>query len=335
MINANTNSSENMPFLLQPAAKDYLWGGNRLNEDFEKQIDISPLAETWECSTHPDGPSIIASGRYKGQTLAEVLKKHPEFLGTHPKGNGELPILVKLIDANQDLSVQVHPDDEYAKIHEFGNLGKAEMWYVLDAKKNASLVYGFNTNMSKKLVSDSIRSGTIEKYLKKVPVAKDDIFFIEPGTVHAIGKGVLIAEIQENSNLTYRLYDYNRMDKNGNLRKLHIDKALEVIDLKSSLSVRQPMRLFQYKNGCSEELLCRCKYFEVRKKVINTQSHKKMYNYKTDSSTFQILLCIDGCGTLICANNQIHFFKGDCIFIPANSKTMKIHGITTLLNIRC
>ena len=132
------------PFLLKPAVKDYLWGGQRLKEDFGKETDLELLAETWECSTHPDGPSREASGIYRGKLLSEVLKEHPQYLGKNCEGLDELPILVKLIDANKDLSVQVHPDDEFAKYHENGMMGKTEMWYVVDAEKDAKLIYGFH-----------------------------------------------------------------------------------------------------------------------------------------------------------------------------------------------
>ena len=253
------------PFLLKPAGKDYLWGGSRLNDDFSKGIEMSPLAETWECSTHPDGPSIVGSGEFVGSSLSEVLNKHPEFLGSHPRTQGELPILIKLIDAKKDLSVQVHPNDEYAVQYENGSLGKTEMWYVLDATKNAKLVYGFYHDIDKAVLRKSLMDGTVEKYLQKVPIRKDDVFYIEAGTVHAIGAGALIAEIQENSNLTYRLYDYNRIDKDGKKRELHIDKALAVADLKGAAEPRQPMRLLRYRRGCASELLCRCKYFQVEK----------------------------------------------------------------------
>ncbi len=161
------------PFLLKPAGKDYLWGGSRLNDDFSKNIKLEPLAETWECSTHPDGRSIVASGEFSGKMLSEVLKLHPEFLGTHPRTKGELPILIKLIDAKKDLSVQVHPDDEYARLHESGSLGKYEMWYVLDSAADARLVYGFFHDMEKEAVRQSIADGTIEKYLQKIPVKKE------------------------------------------------------------------------------------------------------------------------------------------------------------------
>lgn len=336
MINTSSNwKSNNHPFLLKPTGKDYLWGGNRLNDDFNKNIDLTPLAETWECSTHPDGPSYVASGKYKGKSLIDVLKEHPEYLGTHPRTNGELPILIKFIDAKKDLSVQVHPDDEYAMKYENGQLGKTEMWYVLDASKDAKLVHGFNCNVNKEIVKNSIDNGTIEKYLHKVPVHKDDLFYIKAGTIHAIGAGALIAEIQENSNLTYRLYDYNRVDKTGKLRELHIDKALDVMDYKASQDVKQPIRVHKYKKGYSSELLCRCKYFEVHKEKINTENCKEMFHFQTESNSFHVLLCVDGCGTLISKEEIIPFFKGDCIFIPANSVELKIHGVADLLNINC
>ena len=170
---------QNKPFLLRPSGKDYLWGGSRLNDEFVKNIDMSPLAETWECSTHPDGPSYVVGGEFDGSTLAEVLKMHPEYLGSHPETNGELPILIKFIDAKKDLSVQVHPDDAYAKEHEHGQLGKTEMWYVLDAARDAKLVYGLNHNVEADVLRESISNGTVEKYLQKVPIKKDDLFFIE------------------------------------------------------------------------------------------------------------------------------------------------------------
>lgn len=335
MTNMYSNLKNNYPFLLKPTGKDYLWGGNRLNEDYNKNINLSPLAETWECSTHPDGPSYVASGKYKGKTLIEVLKENPEYLGTHPKTNKELPILIKFIDAKEDLSVQVHPTDEYAKTFEDGQLGKSEMWYVLDAKKDAKLIYGFNCDLNREVVKKALENGKIEKYLHKVPVNKDDLFYIEAGTVHAIGKGTLIAEIQENSNLTYRLYDYNRKDKNGNLRQLHINEALNVMNYKRSFGVAQKMRVQRYKSGYCSELLCRCKYFEVHKEKINNITSDKKYVFHTLDNSFHVLLCLEGQATLISDKEKILFSKGDCIFVPANSVDLVIDGKVELLNVNC
>lgn len=335
MINRNSGWKPNKPFLLKPAGKDYLWGGTRLNDDYAKGIPMDPLAETWECSTHPDGLSIVASGEFTGKTLAEVLRENPAFLGTHPRTKGELPILIKLIDARKDLSVQVHPDDEYAKQHENGQLGKTEMWYVLDAEKDARLVYGLYHDTDREALRKGIRNGTVEKYLQKISVKKDDVFYVKAGTIHAIGKGILLAEIQQSSNLTYRLYDYGRVDRNGQPRELHIDKALEAADLTGSAMPRQPLRVLKYRQGCAMELLCRCRYFEVYRMLLNTERCRQMVSYCADRISFRVLLCIGGCGSLVLKNGEaLHFFKGDSIFFPAESVPVKLHGRAQFLEVR-
>jgi len=333
--NLHSNKGQNLPFLLKPAAKNYLWGGNRLNDDFAKGIELSPLAETWECSVHPDGASVAASGKFQGMTLAEVLKEHKEFLGSHSGKKGEFPILIKLIDAKKNLSVQVHPNDEYAMKYENGQSGKTEMWYVLDCEKDTELVYGLLHDTDKELLRESIAKGNIERLLQKVPVQKDDVFFIQAGTIHAIGAGALIAEIQENSNLTYRLYDYGRVDKNGMKRELHVEKALEAADLRSSAEPVQPLRVLKYRQGCALELLCRCRYFEVYRMLVNTERCRKLVGYQADSTSFRVLLCIGGCGSMMWQDSgAINFFKGDCIFVPADSVKVRIHGKAEFLDIR-
>lgn len=324
---------EERPFLLKPSGKDYLWGGRRLKDEFVKEIDMVPLAETWECSTHPDGPSYVASGFNTGKSLSEVLHEHPEYLGEHAIGFGDLPILVKFIDAKNDLSVQVHPNDEYALKNENGQLGKSEMWYVLDSTKDAKLVYGLNHTTDKHILKESIIEGRVEKYLQKVPIRKDDVFYIPAGTIHAIGAGALIAEIQQNSNLTYRLYDYNRIDKNGNKRPLHVDKALDVADLSAAQEPMQSVRVLKYSPGMASELLCRCRYFEVFRMIVNTERRQTVL-YAADELSFRVLLCIGGCGVLRYAKESLDVYKGDCIFVPANSTIIKIHGQLQFLDIR-
>ena len=326
-------NSNNKPFFLKPSGKDYLWGGQRLNTEFEKNIEMNPLAETWECSTHPDGPSFVASGEFEGLTLTEVIKAHPEYLGTRHVGKTELPILIKFIDAKKDLSVQVHPDDEYAKEHEGGQLGKSEMWYILDASKDAKLVYGLSSDCSEEKIRTSIDEGSLVKYLQTIPVKKDDLFFIKSGTIHAIGAGCLIAEIQENSNLTYRLYDYDRVGKDGKKRELHVDKALRVADLHSSVEPRQPLRVLKYRQGVASELLSRCKYFEVYRMLVNTERRQEVH-YQADEMSFRVLLCINGCGHISFAEEFIPFYKGDCIFVPADSDVIAIHGQAHFLDVR-
>lgn len=334
------SSSISKPFLLKPTSKDYLWGGNRLNDEFAKNIDSSPLAETWECSTHPDGVSIVSSGVFEGTGLDKVIEEHPQFLGSHPLENcigekPELPILIKFIDANKDLSVQVHPDDEYAFANENGQRGKTEMWYVLDAAKDASLIYGLQLGAGKERIREAIDKGELEKYLRKISVRRDDVFFIKPGTIHAIGAGTLVAEIQESSNLTYRLYDYDRTDKYGNKRQLHIDKALEVSDLKASRAPKQPMRIMNYRKGWATEMIGRCKYFEVHRTILNTERMRDLVDYIPDEKSFRVLLCVTGCGMMMFDDGEsIPFFKGDCIFVPATSEGFKLHGRAQLLDVR-
>lgn len=324
-----TNSK---PFLLKPAGKDYLWGGTRLNDEFAKGIPLDPLAETWECSTHPDGPSVVASGIFEGQTLTEVLAAHPEYLGNrHP--DGKFPLLIKFIDAKKDLSVQVHPNDVYAMEHENGQNGKSEMWYVLDAAKDAHLVYGLKHDCTEKEIRQAIADGTLLRHLQRVPVRKDDLFFIEAGTIHAIGAGALIAEIQENSNLTYRLYDYDRVGKDGKKRELHIDKAMQVANLKSSAEPRQPLRVLKYKQGVASEFLSRCKYFEVYRVLLNTERRQQVY-YRADEMSFRVLLCINGCGDIHFEGGEIPFYKGDCIFVPADSVQLTMRGCAQFLDVR-
>lgn len=304
-----------------------------MNDEFEKNIDMDPLAETWECSTHPDGPSYVVSGEFGRQELAEVLRAHPEYLGERYKGENTLPILIKFIDAKKDLSVQVHPTDAYAQEHENGQLGKTEMWYVLDASKDAKLVYGLKRERTEQQVRDAIAEGTLMKDLQWVPVKKDDLFFIEAGTIHAIGAGALVAEIQENSNLTYRLYDYDRVGKDGKKRELHIDKALDVANLKSSAEPKQPLRVLKYRQGIASELLTRCKYFEVYRMIVNTERRQKVH-YRADGIAFRVLLCVNGCGTISYDGGSITFYKGDCIFVPADSEVLTIHGQAQFLDVR-
>ena len=325
--------NKNKPLLLRPSGKDYLWGGSRLNDEFEKNIDLTPLAETWECSTHPDGPSYVVGGAFDGQELAAVLRAHPEYLGVRHKGENALPILIKFIDAKKDLSVQVHPTDAYAQERENGQPGKTEMWYVLDASKDAKLVYGLKRERTEQQMRDAIAKGTLMKDLQWVPVKKDDLFFIEAGTIHAIGAGALVAEIQENSNLTYRLYDYDRVGKDGKKRELHIDKALDVANLKGSAEPKQPLRVLKYRQGVASELLTRCKYFEVYRMIVNTERRQKVH-YRADEIAFRVLLCVDGCGTISYEGGNLLFYKGDCIFVPADSEVLTIHGQAQFLDVR-
>lgn len=316
---------------LIPTGKDYLWGGTRLREEYGKKIDLTPLAETWECSVHPDGPSYVANGIYKGKTLAQVLQKHPEYIGTKAK-NGKLPVLVKFIDAKQDLSVQVHPDDAYAQEHEDDN-GKTEMWYVVDADEGASLIYGFRHKVTEEILRKAVETGTLDKHLQKIPVHKGDSFFVPAGTVHGIGKGILIAEIQESSNVTYRVYDYDRVDKNGKKRELHFDKAVCVMNRGIAPDARRKSRMIRYYPGCSRELLCRCQYFETERIQVT-----KGFAFSVMDTSFQVLMCLDGYGevqTMDTEQKPVRFSKGETLFLPAGLGKCFVVGDTELIKVRC
>lgn len=333
------NMEKNKPFLCKPVGKDYLWGGKRLQEDMVKETALSHLAESWECSTHPDGISRVADGAHQGMELSEVLKKHPEYLGSHGGGisgipAGQLPVLVKFIDAKQDLSVQVHPTDAYAKEHERGQQGKTELWYMMDAAKDAGIVYGLKRKAEKEELQRAAQEGGLDRYLRKVPVKKDQVFLIKAGTIHAVGAGCLIAEIQENSNLTYRLYDYDRKDRNGQKRQLHIKKALDAADLTQSEEPGQPLRVLRYEPGCARELLGRCRYFEVHRMLVNTE-RRQIVTFRADEWSFRILLCMEGCGTVTFEDTMLEIYRGDCIFVPADSVRMRIHGKLQFLDVRC
>lgn len=321
----------NEPFLLFPAGKDNLWGGERLKTEYNKQIDMKPLAETWECSTHPDGPSIVMTGPYRGKTLSQVIALEPEIMGTKFSEEKEFPILVKFIDAMKDLSIQVHPDDEYARKYEHQN-GKTEMWYILDAKEGASIIYGFEHETDEKVFRRSLENGTILNNVHRENVKKGDTFLIPAGTIHAICSGVLLAEIQESSNVTYRVYDYDRVDKNNKKRELHVDKAVDVLDFSKLELSKKISRITKYRKGYSEELLCRCKFFETKK--YNVFDKLKLDITK---SSFHVLLCIEGGGCMKDESGKevLTFSKGDCMFLPACDRSYTVKGNVSLLEVRC
>ncbi len=304
------------PFKLIPPIKDYIWGGTRLRDEYGKQSCSERLAESWELACHKDGTSIISGGKYDGRPLSDFISECPEALGENLRKFEHFPVLIKLIDARDNLSVQVHPDNKYALEHE-GEYGKTEMWYIVDCEPDSEIIYGFKDKISKKEFRNAIENNTLLYKVNRVPVKKGDVFFIKAGTLHAIGKGILIAEIQQNSNTTYRVYDYGRKDSNGNTRELHIDKAVDVTKLKPlELPERNP----------ENKLLARCKYFRTYKENIDSESH-----WHKNKNSFTHILVIDGEGTLFSSEGyftyNMKFTKGESIFVPA--------GIRWLINGKC
>ena len=216
------------PLLLKAPIKDYIWGGTRLKTEFGFETEKEIAAEGWMLSCHKDGTNTVLNGEFAGKILTEVLDIWgKEALGKNAERFTYFPLLIKLIDAKDKLSVQVHPDDSYALKNE-GEYGKTEMWYVVDCDEGASLIYGFNKEISKEEFESRIKDNTLSEVCNYVPVKKGDVFFIGAGTLHAIGEGILIAEVQQNSNTTYRVSDYGRLGADGNPRPLHIEKAVDV-----------------------------------------------------------------------------------------------------------
>ena len=302
------------PVKLTPAFKDYLWGGERLKTEFNKNTDMTPLAESWELSAHKDGQSIVTTGDFKGLTLTDYITAiGKDALGTACEKYDYFPLLIKLIDAKGDLSVQVHPSDEYALEHE-GEYGKTEMWYILDCEEGAALYYGFKEDTTREAYESAIKEGRLTDILNRVPVKRGDVFFIPAGTVHAIGAGILICEIQQNSNTTYRVYDYNRRDKNGNLRPLHVEKALAVSDLRKSPA------LPEIPDG-ADVLLAECGYFEVRRLRFAGDG-----SVPATAGSFTALTVTEGEGTLSDGESILSFRKGDTLFIPAQETSFAVKG---------
>lgn len=296
-----------------PVFKNYIWGGTKLNSKYNKNSGFEKTAESWELSVHPDGESIISGGEYDGITLSEYIKKNPAVLGTNRKLD-ELPILIKLIDAEDNLSVQVHPNDEMAKKLENQN-GKTEMWYVVESSDDAKIIFGVKEDISKEELKNAISSNTVEDLLNCVSSKKGDVFFVEAGTIHAIGKGNLIAEIQQNSNVTYRLYDYDRRDKDGNPRELHIEKGVM-----ASVTKKQIERIIP---DCSDgtRLIASCEYFAVKELCVDGLAQMECHR-----ESYQSLVCVDGCLELISCDDKEILNAGQTVFLPAGFGKYSLKG---------
>ncbi len=299
-----------------PSTHTAIWGGRKLIEEYHKNYSGSNLSETWELSVHPDGPSIIGSGEDAGLSLPEYIKKHGEsILGLNCKRFDDFPILIKFIDACGDLSVQVHPDDAYALKHE-GQYGKTEMWYVIEAEEGARLCYGCKRKLTKEEFLDHVNANTLDQVLNMVPVKKGDIFFIEAGTIHAIGSGILLAEIQQNSNVTYRLYDYGRLGADGKPRSLHITQGLDVAKL-------EPPRT-DYDFG---DHIGMSSCFTVDLLTIAAD----VFLGEASEDSFVSLLVTEGSGTVSDLSDSVSVSKGDSLFIPAGTGTYRLSGDMTVI----
>lgn len=312
------------PMRLIPPCKDYLWGGNRLRTEFGKQSEQDKIAESWELACHPDGTSIIANGDAAGTPLQAWLDiTGKSALGTRGAAFDRFPVLIKLIDALDNLSIQVHPDDAYALRVE-GEYGKTEVWYIVDCEPGASLLYGFTHPISQAEFRQRIAENTLLEVARRMPVKPGDIFFIEAGTLHAIGAGILIAEIQQNSNTTYRVYDYGRVGADGKPRALHIDKAAEVTTLAPAPAYPQAVPIRQ--DGYIETAIASCSYFQTAR--LDILSHA---NLCADEASFRHLLVLGGSAMLTAGSDTLPLKKGDSIFLPAGLGDFSIQGTCQLI----
>ena len=293
---------------LTPACKDYLWGGEKLRQDYGIQSQLHPLAEAWVLSCHPDGPSVVATGPLAGKTLPEYIQeKGPGCLGADCEKFTDFPILAKFIDAKGDLSIQVHPSNDYALAHEH-QFGKTEMWYVLDCEPGATLYYGFQHQISREEFQQRIQDNTLTEVLNAVPVEKGGLFFIPAGTLHAIRKGIVVAEIQQNSNVTYRIYDYGRVGADGKPRQLHIQQALEVTQ-------RTPPQPDPDFHGH----LAQCPYFTV-------DVMEGRFTLDCGPESFVSVLVLEGTGALWEGDESMSLRKGESLFIPAGAGQCRLEG---------
>ncbi len=308
---------------LLPAFKDNLWGGTKLRDVFGKQCDYEVIGESWELSAHPDGQSIVADGKYEGLYFGEFL----DLIGKNVMGwkcdsLDRFPILIKFIDARQDLSIQIHPDDEYALENE-NEFGKNEMWYIVDCEPESYIYCGLSHSISKEEIRKRIENNTITDVLNKVLVQKGDCVMVQAGTIHAIGAGILICEIQQNSNCTYRMYDYDRKDKFGNSRELHVEKALDVVDVHTYTIEKQKEIQTIGDKGSTCRQLVSCKYFVCYQYCIVDK-----VQILVEESSFISVIIIDGTGELYIdgSDSRCGYKAGDSFFVTAGHKTVVIAG---------
>lgn len=303
---------------LAPAFQDYLWGGTKLRDVYGKRCDFDKVAESWELSTHPAGESTLAGGERDGLPLGQYFQQFPQALGKNAAAFENFPVLIKLIDAKDNLSVQVHPDNEYALRVE-GEYGKTEMWYIVDCEPGAKLIYGFEQEITKEEFRRKIADNTLLEAVHQVPVHKGDVFFIAAGTLHAIGAGILIAEIQQNSNTTYRVYDYGRVGADGKPRALHIDKAAEVTRLAPAKPY--PASPPREHAGYTETLLAGCEYFTARR--LDLHGAAKL---DADQASFHHILLTEGHAVLTAEEDTLTLEKGASVFLPAGLGTYTLDG---------
>lgn len=312
------------PLFMIPTYQDYIWGGTKLRDYLKKEVPFETVAEAWEISTNEAGLSQVKTENGTQTTLKELfedIEKRTEMFGTKTKEMERFPLLVKFIDAKDNLSVQVHPDDTYALQHE-NDTGKTEMWYIMECDENASIICGLNEMVTQQQIPDIITNGELQNHLNKVPIHKGDVIYIPSGTVHAILKGTLICEIQQNSNLTYRVYDWDRVGKDGKPRELHIKKAIDVIKQEGKENIISTQGQKQDTN----QTIVNCHYFQVDCLQIGNN-----YQAKTNESSFEAFMVVEGSGKLKAKGKEYDIKIGESFILPASLGNYEIKGTIKLL----
>jgi len=306
------------PLKFTPILKQKIWGGNSLVEKFNKKSDLKDVGESWELSGVKGSESIIANGAYKGISIIDLLSKYKEnLLGVkiYKEFGEEFPLLFKFIDASDDLSIQLHPNDELAK-KRHNSFGKTEMWYVLDAEKESKLYAGLNRAIAREEYLDFFDKGKLLDIIYVDNVKKGDAFFIDVGTIHAIGEGIVLAEIQQTSDITYRIYDWDRVDKNGKGRELHTDLALDAIDFAKvgSCKLNFEKEIDKINN------IFKCQYFTTNKLKISEKINRNF----TSLDSFVVYMCVEGEGEIIVDDKIEDVNKGETVLIPASVNHVSI-----------
>lgn len=315
------------PLFFEPIYKETVWGGSHLSQLLNRDIPSEHTGESWEIACHDNGTSMIANGEYKGKPLSILVEEQSvALLGPKFQDTDKFPLLVKFIDANDKLSIQVHPDDVYANEHAGGELGKTEMWYILEAKKGAKLVYGIPKHVSKEQFKEGILTGTLEEYVNEIEVEAGDVVHIPSGTLHAIEDGIVLAEIQQNSDTTYRVYDWNRMGLDGKPRPLHVEDALNVIDFEGKIFLDKVKGLPVESAGYTLTYYIANKYFAMEKLTLRGEMLDD-----TSNINFYLYTCVDGEGIIEYNNTSLQFEKGQSFMIPADLGSYALKGDALLL----
>lgn len=303
------------PIRLQPILHEKLWGGNLLHEKFGYHIPSDHTGECWAISAHPNGDCPVLNPEFAGQTLSSLWHNHPELFGSD--GQGQFPLLIKIIDAREDLSIQVHPDDNYAQVHENGSLGKTECWYILDCREGATIIVGHNAQSAQEL-QDMVDQGRWKDLLREIPIHKGDFFQIDPGCPHAIKGGTLLLETQQSSDVTYRFYDYDRLE-NGKPRDLHISQSLAVTRVPFTPSAQD--QVTSQEDGAKITRLAVCPYYSVYHVVLNGSWNRDW------NQPFVNMSVINGHGSI----DGLNLKKGDHFLLPNHYGNMLIEGDLELI----